>query len=204
MTGLTMHSLAGALARTWRLETVGEEHVEALQASGIPILFAVWHQQLLPPLWHRRGQGITLLVSAHRDGRRLAAAARAWGYRVVPGSSTRGGVQGLRGLCRALARGHSAAVTPDGPRGPARVVKPGVLAAAQRAGAAIIPVATAATSAWRLSSWDHFLVPKPFSRVTVVYGAPLRVGHDTAALEKGGLELQQRLTVTANRVTCSP
>ncbi|MDH3458199.1 MAG: lysophospholipid acyltransferase family protein [Gemmatimonadota bacterium] len=169
------HGFVRALARTWRIEAVGEEHITAARASGSPVLFAVWHGQLLVPLWHRRRQPITLLVSAHGDGKLLARAAERWGYGIAYGSSTRGGSAGLRRLVRVLQAGGDGAVTPDGPRGPARVAKAGVLAAARGTGASIIPVAAAATSAWRVRSWDGFMVPRPFARVRVVYGAPLAV-----------------------------
>jgi hypothetical protein len=181
--------IAAALARTWRLEIRGEEYVAGLRAQRVPILFAVWHGRLLAPLWHRRGQGITLLVSEHRDGLRLARAAAAWGYRVVAGSSTRGGLRGLRGIVRCLRRDGVAALTPDGPRGPAEVPKPGAVTAAQHAGAAIIPVAAAATAVWRLRSWDRFQVPRPFASVRVVYGSPIRVPPGRAGRERGLAQL---------------
>lgn len=173
--GWTAQGLVDLLAGTWRVEAVGEEHVTATRASGSPVLFTVWHGQLLVPLWHRRRQPITLLVSAHGDGRQLARAAQRWGYGVVFGSSTRGGSSGLRRLIRVLRGGGDGAVTPDGPRGPAGVAKPGVLAAARGGEASVIPVAAAATSAWRARSWDGFMIPRPFARVRVVYGAPLEV-----------------------------
>lgn len=165
----------GLLARSWRVEVVGEDQVGAVRGRGVPILFAVWHDQLLAPLWHRRREEITLLVSAHRDGARLAHAARRWGYRTVFGSTTRRGSDGLRRLVRTLEAGFDGAITPDGPRGPARVAKDGVIAAARHTGAVVVPVAAAASRSWRASSWDRFLVPLPFSRVRVVYGQPLSV-----------------------------
>ena len=163
-------AIAGGLARTWRIEVVGDDGVAALRRAGRPVLFAVWHGQLLAPLWHRRQEGITLLISGHRDGRRLAGAARGWGYRVVHGSTSRGALIGLRRLVRALREGGDAALTPDGPRGPARVAKAGAVVAARRSGAVIVPVATAASSAWQAASWDGFMVPRPFARVRIVYG----------------------------------
>ena len=176
MTRLTealARSLAASLARTWRLDVIGDDRVAALRRAGRPILFAVWHGQLLAPLWHRKREGITLLVSGHRDGRRLAGAARRWGYRIIHGSTSRGALTGLRQLVRALRDGSDAAMTPDGPRGPAHVAKAGAVVAARRSGAALVPVATAASSAWRAASWDGFLVPRPFAHVRIVYGAPV-------------------------------
>lgn len=193
-----------ALARTWSVEVVGEERVRALRAERRPALFAVWHDQLLAPLWHRRHEGITLLVSAHRDGQRLADAARRWGYDTVFGSSTRGGVHGLRALVRALRNGRDGAITPDGPVGPARIAKDGVLVAARRADAVIVPVATAAAPAWHASSWDRFQVPGPFARVRIVYGPPLGPGagarpraNDRALLEAALLSARSEAVCTA-------
>jgi lysophospholipid acyltransferase (LPLAT)-like uncharacterized protein len=89
-------------------------------------------------------------------------------------------------------------VTPDGPRGPAERVKPGVVAAAQHAGVPIIPATARLSRAWRLASWDRFCIPKPFATIEVVYGAPLDVGSGkeglragVAAVEAGLLALSQ-------------
>lgn len=189
------------VARSWQIEVVGEDHVTAVRRSGVPVLFAVWHDQLLAPLWHRRREEITLLVSAHRDGARLAHAAQRWGYRTVFGSTTRRGADGLRRLVRALKAGHDGAITPDGPRGPARIAKDGIIAAARHAGAVVVPVAASASRGWRTRSWDRFLIPQPFARVRVVYGRPLSVGVDAeTGLARASLESE--LTVVERLAQC--
>ncbi|MGH7560494.1 MAG: lysophospholipid acyltransferase family protein, partial [Gemmatimonadales bacterium] len=76
----------------------------------------------------------------------------------------------------------TAAFTPDGPNGPRRAFKGGALLAAQRAGVPVVPLHADANRAWRLRSWDRFLVPKPFARVRVVYGAPFEVPEGADAL----------------------
>jgi lysophospholipid acyltransferase (LPLAT)-like uncharacterized protein len=172
--------LLGALARTWRVEVVGGEHLSAARARGA-FVFALWHRTLVPLLWWHRSQEVTLLVSRHADGALVADAAEALGYRVARGSSTRGGAAALRGLLRTLGRGRAAAVTPDGPRGPAGVVKPGVVAAARRAGAPILPVTATADRAWRARSWDRLAIPRPFARVRVAYGQPWDPPGDSVA-----------------------
>jgi len=159
------------LAATWRFQVDGREHHD-LAARG-PFVYALWHHALLPLLWWHRHRGITLLVSRHRDGELLAAPATRLGYRLARGSSTRGGAGGLRALLRDLESGGVVAVTPDGPAGPARQVKPGVLRAAAAAGVPILPVTAVASPAWRLRTWDRLLVPRPFATVRVRYGAPL-------------------------------
>src|SRR6185436_7490736 len=78
-----------------------------------------------------------------------------------------------------LESGHDLAVTVDGPRGPAGVVAPGALVIAQRTAAPMVPTAAATSRAWRLRSWDRFMIPKPFARVTVAYGDAIRIAADT-------------------------
>lgn len=159
------------LARTWRIRERGSEHADVARVQRRPVVYAFWHSQMLPLLWHHRDQGVAVLISEHRDGELIARAAQALGYRTVRGSTTRGAGRALIGLISELERGGQVAVTPDGPRGPAHEFAPGAAIAAQRAGVPILPLAVHAERAWRLRSWDRFLIPKPFSRITVVYGA---------------------------------
>lgn len=182
MTGLTGRSACAVLqglAATWRFAIRGGEHLDRVAAG--PFVFALWHHTLVPLLWWHRRRSITLLVSAHRDGELVAGAAARMGYRLARGSSTRGGTTGYRGLLRALAAGSVVAVTPDGPTGPAGIVKPGVVRAARRAQVPILPVAARVEQSWRLQSWDRLVVPRPFSRILVEYGAPLVPGSDATA-----------------------
>lgn len=168
-------AVVSAVATTWRIEVVGEENYRAVAGGGQGFLFLLWHEALLPLLWHHRRQGISIVVSEAQDGRYLAAYAERLGYACVSGSSTRGGVRALLGAVRALEAGTPVAITPDGPRGPRRVVKPGILAAASRSGAWVLPIHAEASRSWRLHSWDRFVVPKPYARVRIGYGKPFRV-----------------------------
>ncbi|NOT08612.1 MAG: lysophospholipid acyltransferase family protein, partial [Gemmatimonadales bacterium] len=179
--------LAGAwlslLARSWRVTAVNEERWRTLVAEGRPHVFLLWHDALLPLLWRHRGHGITIVVSEAQDGRYLAAYARKIGYAEAKGSSTRGGVRALVRAVKALRDGGAVAFTPDGPRGPRREFKGGVLHAAQKGGAMVLPLHAGADRAWRLNSWDRFLVPKPFARVRIAYGEPFLVGPGEAGLD---------------------
>jgi lysophospholipid acyltransferase (LPLAT)-like uncharacterized protein len=159
-----------ALASTWRVRVLHDEELRKLRAAHQPVIFVHWHGQLLPLLYHHREEGIAVLISEHADGEIIARAALRLGYRTVRGSTYRGAARALLGLVRAVKAGHDLAITPDGPRGPARTVAPGTLIVAQRSGAPIVPVAIAVSSAWRLASWDSFVIPKPFARITVAYG----------------------------------
>jgi lysophospholipid acyltransferase (LPLAT)-like uncharacterized protein len=177
--------LVGVLARTWRYRLVHREHAQALYDARRPFIFALWHNRILPLLYAHRNEGMVLLISRHRDAGYLATLAERWGYRFVRGSSRRGGEVGLLGVVRALKEGSVVAVTPDGPRGPAGRVKPGVVAAAQHAGVPIIPATARLSRAWSLASWDRFAIPKPFATIEVVYGVPLDVGSGKDGLRAG-------------------
>jgi lysophospholipid acyltransferase (LPLAT)-like uncharacterized protein len=122
-----------------------------------------------------RGQSVAVLVSAHRDGEIVARIAERLGMRTVRGSTTRGAARALLGVVRELEEGREVAVTPDGPRGPAKKFASGALVAAHRARAPIIGIGVSARRAWRLRSWDRFMIPTPFTRVDVVYSEPTLV-----------------------------
>jgi hypothetical protein len=186
-------ALLRLLAATWRWRVHEERHLATARASGRPVLFALWHSRLLPLLFHHRHEGVVTLISRHRDGGHLARLAEHWGYGTVRGSSGKGGEAGLLGLVRALGTRGAGAITPDGPRGPAERVKPGAVAAAQHAGAMILPTAARAHRAWWFPSWDRFCLPKPFARVDVVYGTPFTVPEGKDALRQGIARLEDAL-----------
>lgn len=181
------------LASTWRYRVVDEHRLESLRADRTSFIFSLWHGQLLPLIWHHRNQRVAILVSEHKDGELIARIAESIGYRLIRGSTTRGGGRALLALVRELDAGQEVAVTPDGPKGPAGTYAPGALAAAQRSGAPILPVAAHADRAWRLSSWDGFVIPKPFARVTVAYGPPARVDAASARDAASEAPLFERL-----------
>ena len=186
-------ALMRALASTWRVRIVNAEPYLELVRSGKPVIFTFWHGEMLPLMFQHVGQRVALLISEHQDGEIIARIGRTFGYTTVRGSTSRGAGRALLGLIRALESGSSVAVTPDGPRGPARTFAAGAVIAAQRANAAIIPSAASADRAWQLRSWDRFLIPKPFARVTVVYGDPAYVEATSTRDAHGEIERFQRL-----------
>ena len=135
-------------------------------------LLTFWHTFILPASLHIRGEGYTIMISEHRDGELIARVQELWGNRAVRGSTSRGAGRALLGMVRILQDGQNGLITPDGPRGPAGVAQPGALMASQRAGVPILAVRCEVSRAWRLKSWDRFMVPKPFARVRVIYSDP--------------------------------
>jgi lysophospholipid acyltransferase (LPLAT)-like uncharacterized protein len=168
-------------------------------AGGEPCIFAFWHSGILALTYAHRNRGAGVLISRHRDGELISRVVRRLGFRTARGSSTRGGAGGLREMIAFLDRGHIVAVTPDGPRGPAERVKPGLVYLASRTGRPVVPAASAAGAEWRLNSWDGFRIPKPFARVIVGYGAPVHIpeGIDSDHV----LQWQERLTQAVNAIT---
>jgi lysophospholipid acyltransferase (LPLAT)-like uncharacterized protein len=163
------------LYSTWRVREINGADWRRLHAEGRPFIFALWHGQLLPLVVQHRDQGVNVLISEHRDGELIAQIAGRLGLPSIRGSTTRGAARALLAMCDALMAGGEIAVTPDGPRGPARRFASGTIVAAHRAKAPIVVIGVSASRAWRLRSWDSFMIPKPFARLVVVYGDPMYV-----------------------------
>jgi lysophospholipid acyltransferase (LPLAT)-like uncharacterized protein len=170
--------LLKAWARTLRFEI--DDHAGVI---GQPVrqnyIAALWHNRLLlisfalkKFLPRRTGAG---LISASRDGDLVADLTERFGFRVVRGSSSRLGASAILELSNVLANGCDVLITPDGPRGPAYELGPGIIFLAQKTGAAVVPVNFEYSSCWRLKSWDQFILPRPFSKVRFIIGAPHRV-----------------------------
>jgi lysophospholipid acyltransferase (LPLAT)-like uncharacterized protein len=134
-----------------------------------PTVFAFWHRSLLACAHRFRGLDIAILISRSFDGELIARTVEHLGFIAVRGSSTRGGANGLRNMERAYREGHRCAITADGPRGPVFVAKPGTAQLAQLVGSSVGTFYVLPLSAWELSSWDRFLIPKPFSRVILTW-----------------------------------
>jgi lysophospholipid acyltransferase (LPLAT)-like uncharacterized protein len=171
--------LAGAgvrmLARTWRVRELQQRTQDIVRQHDQPVIFCLWHCELLCHMWNFRDLGIVVLISEHGDGEIAARAAASMGYRTIRGSTRRGADRALLSLAREVEGGAHVAVTPDGPRGPAESFAPGALIAAQRSGAPVVLLRAVVDRAWRLRSWDRFIIPKPFARVTIYVSEPIPV-----------------------------
>ena len=171
-----------------------------LQAN--PAIFAFWHDRLplMPALWTHalraraglpRGR-MHVLVSRHQDGRLIGDMMRGFGLELVHGSSAKGteqkgGAAGLRALLAVLAAGDQVVITPDGPRGPRRVLARGVAQLAAMAGVPIVPCAAHTTRRRTLPTWDRMVLPLPFGRGVLVCGAPIPVPRDGWATHLPGI-----------------
>ena len=180
----------GAALRTSRWHIDADPATWALLTgqTGQPAIVVFWHEYLpgVPILWWRARRdnaslSLTALISRHRDGRMIAGIMRRWGVGSVDGSSTKagkadkGGSSALRGMLALLSAGKIVALTPDGPRGPRRVMQPGTAQLAALSGAPVVPIAAICRPALRVASWDRMVVPLPFGRITIQCGTPIAV-----------------------------
>ena len=182
--------LVRILGWTWRVRISNDAAVRRLRSAGQPILFSLWHAHILPLLYVHRGEGVVVMISEHADGELVAQVAERLGFGTVRGSTSRGAARALLEAARVVRDGRDLAITPDGPRGPAKSIAPGLAVLAQRTGAPVIGAVVHASSAWRLKSWDAFLIPRPFSRVHVAYSDATTVSGSVreAADETGRME----------------
>ncbi len=156
-------------------------------------VIASWHQNCFAGILAHAGQRITLLVSKSLDGEIVSRIAKAIGLQAVRGSSKKGGQEALDQLILATKEGARSAFTIDGPKGPIFEIKRGVFALAAETGAPILPLVAVGARYWTLhKAWDKFRIPKPFTRVAVLYGKPLIVTPEELS---GNLEgLRAKLT----------
>jgi lysophospholipid acyltransferase (LPLAT)-like uncharacterized protein len=165
-----------------RVRVVGEEAAHKQFSKYGRVIAAVFHQRFLPALAYVskfRNFKPIVMISQSSDGELIASLASRLGLVPVRGSSTRGGRDALMAILRALKKNPGVIHIVDGPTGPKGVIKPGLMAMAQVTGAPIFPIIISAEKAWVMRSWDRFLVPKPFSTVTIRWGDPFPVPRGT-------------------------
>jgi lysophospholipid acyltransferase (LPLAT)-like uncharacterized protein len=193
--------LVGAMGRTWRFTSEGAETYDRLVAAGQHPILTFWHGRILPATLFWRDRQIVVMTSENFDGEWISRIIERFGFSVVRGSSSRGGVKALVQMKRLVQQGRSVAFTIDGPRGPAERAQPGAVWLAKATGQPILPFHVEAAPAWHARSWDRAQIPKPFSRIAVAVGEPMRVDPDAdeAGLEQRRLDLESALSRLRDR-----
>lgn len=174
------------LTLTLRLTIIGEDRVRHLQETGQGLILVTWHGRTMLPISRFRGRGYWAIISTSRDGEYQNRIFRRFGWQTVRGStSARGAVQAALTVTKQLKKGATLAFTPDGPRGPSRVVQPGAIFLAQKSGSPIIPAGISAyPRKLSLRSWDRYLIPYPFARAVWIYGDPIYIPADAKSEEE--------------------
>lgn len=185
----TVGPLIAILGKTLRWQVEGLEHLESAHASGHAPIIGFWHGRILAGTYFFRRRGIVVITSQNFDGEWIARIITRFGYGTARGSSSRNPRGALRQMIRDIRAGHAVGFTLDGPRGPAMQAKPGAVWLAMATGSPLVPFHVEAERRWSMKSWDRSQVPKPFSRVSLVVGAPIYV---PPSLDEPGLESYRR------------
>ncbi|MDY0295822.1 MAG: lysophospholipid acyltransferase family protein [Acidobacteriota bacterium] len=170
-----MRALIHGIIGSCRIDVSGLEAVEEIRREGKPRIMLFWHRHIFTLIHHFRNSRARPLISQSRDGDLVAGVAREFGLDPIRGSSSRGGATAFLAMMRNLREAQSEVlITADGPRGPARQMKPGTLELARRTGAWLIPISWYARPVHVFKrSWDRFLLPWPGSRIRLAYGKPI-------------------------------
>jgi lysophospholipid acyltransferase (LPLAT)-like uncharacterized protein len=189
------YPLIAALGSTLKFRVEGLEHLAAIERSGRSPVMAFWHGRILPATWFFRRRGIVVITSENFDGEWIARIIERFGYGTARGSTSRGGQRALLQLRREMAAGRAAGFTVDGPRGPARRAQAGAVWLAGATGNPLLPFHAEAARHWSARSWDRTQVPRPFTTVALVVGAPIDVPLNAHAdtIEAKRVELEESL-----------
>jgi hypothetical protein len=165
-----------AYSLTFRLHIENEESWLKYRQNGGRVLLCAWHQQFFAAIRHFQTYAPyrpALMISQSKDGDIIAGIAEKSGWHAVRGSSSRDGRRALKEMIGQLKLSGLGAHIVDGPKGPAGVIKAGVISLARATGAVVVPVYITSDRAWYFNSWDRFMLPKPFARVTLRFGEML-------------------------------
>jgi lysophospholipid acyltransferase (LPLAT)-like uncharacterized protein len=188
------------LFRTLRIQyLVGAPNTNPYANDGLEgFIYCVWHDAITYPMFAGRHVRTAALVSQNTDNSHISFGLKMLGIQVVRGSSSRGGASAVRELLRLPANTHLV-LTPDGPRGPRREVKLGMVFLASHSGRGIVPTAFSATRFWKIpGNWTHLAIPKPFSRVFAISGEPIFIKPDATAGEMSAV--LDRVQIEMNRL----
>jgi lysophospholipid acyltransferase (LPLAT)-like uncharacterized protein len=177
---LTGAAILKTLFLTLRLRI--EDRSSVLKEDGdAPVIVCFWHNRILgitfafDRIYPKKRNGVTVLTSPSKDGEILAQLVGAFGMKAVRGSSSRRGSSALLELVRLIRGGRDIAITPDGPRGPRYSLGPGIILLAQSTGVRIVPAHASFSRCVRMKTWDGFIIPLPFSKVSVTLEGALTI-----------------------------
>tara|TARA_Y100000022_G_C13229527_1_gene366634 strand:+ start:659 stop:1318 length:660 start_codon:yes stop_codon:yes gene_type:complete len=165
--------------KTNKWDIRGSNNFKFLLKNKKSIILCCWHGQLLIPFMHLMNKKYYGLASLNRDGELISKIGKQLGWKMLRGSSSRGGSKIFVEIVKILRQPSSVVgITPDGPKGPEKIPKPGVIRAAQKTGAFIVPVSSMSTKNWQFINWHTFYLEKPFGKIFLQYGEPLQFNPD--------------------------
>ena|SRR3972149_684752 len=166
---------ANVLCKTLSVTVKNSEFLEELAKENKNFIIAFWHGTMLLPWYLHRNKNIAALISKSKDGDLLARLLKSWNYQVIRGSSSSGGEIALGIMIDFAKNKNSIAITPDGPRGPAKKLKAGAVVTAKKSGLPLVLIGVGYRNKRILRNWDNFQIPAFFSKANAVYSQPVYI-----------------------------
>ena len=191
-----VYSVIRMLGPTLRYEVLGWQHADRVYAAKKQCIWAFWHRVIIPIVWWYRNHGVVVMNTTAFDGQWTRKVIEWLGFGTAQGSSSRGGLRGLAVMARRLEEGLDCAFTIDGPRGPRYIAKPGPVMLARKTGCPIMVFHIGVERGKTFErTWDHFLMPRPFSRTAILFAPPIYVPAEATAeaMETKHAEMQREL-----------
>jgi hypothetical protein len=184
-----------AISASLKLKVLDLASISELKTSGKRLIYILWHGRQFLVIHMLSQQKIGAMVSTSRDGILQANIIKKYGYKVIPGSSEKAPIRALAGALRYLKENHNFIMAVDGPRGPIYQPKPGAVYLAKKTQAVLVPVTFSVQYGFRLSAWDKYLFPLPFSRAVFIYGKPVSLSSslDQEVIERDNLRIKGKL-----------
>lgn len=182
-----------AIGATFRIKVLNYEAIAALEGGKV---LCGWHGRSMIASIFFRNIGFWVIISKSKDGDIQTHVFENLGFNVIRGSTGRGGERALIESIRELRKGATMAITPDGPRGPSKIVQGGVMAMARKSGAYLVPCGVSARPRVLAKSWDRYMVPLPFSRCLMNFGDPLKVPPNATDEEVEAVRLKLESEIT--------
>ncbi len=190
---------------TLRKKILNPEIYNEIRNQRGKAVLTLWHSHLFYLTYQFRGMhDLHILVSPSKDGDLIANIGKIFGYKVVRGSSFKKTVPGTRECISLLKQNLKVGIIADGSRGPRHQAQAGTAQLSRITGAPVYTLSWDASLKYECSSWDKFILPLPFSKVTVNFGAPMNVPRD--ADKETIRQKQNELTALLNQITeaCKP
>ncbi|MDX1948919.1 MAG: lysophospholipid acyltransferase family protein [Rickettsiales bacterium] len=202
--------IAWVCFKTSRIEFKNISAYNNFLKSKKPCIVCTWHGRLFPLAFMDTGnKKFSAIISRHNDGEIIARIIAKFGFGAIRGSTNRlasedktaknrGGAYVLKATLKELSNGNNIAITPDGPKGPARKVKSNFFAVASRADAVILPMSFSCSNAIRFKTWDNFIFPLPFSKITIIFGDEIIYDKN---IYQNEIEFTNKVEETLNQIT---
>ena len=160
----------------------GRENIINEINLGKSVILCVWHARLLSVVHNLKNEKVNALAGTHQDADIISRVAASWGWNMIRGSSKEKGDIAYRKIFKILReRQNIFFITPDGPTGPPKIPKLGIIRASQKTQTKIIPIGVYSTKNWGFTNWDTFFLEKPFGKLFIKYGAPIQFGKNESS-----------------------